>query len=141
MSAVANFGTEATGFSQLFPGIIPHLLTLRNNFYIPLHRDVITALGICDVSAETCRAIWKKGNGNSVTILVGGAEEALLARPGTNDLIVRRRLGFIKLAMRAGADIVPVYSFGENDVRLALSPFILLLRRARRADDESMLDL
>lgn len=116
MSAVANFATEATNFSVLFPGIIPHLLTLRNNFYIPLHRDVITSLGICDVSAETCRAIWRKGKGNSVTILVGGAEEALLARPGTNDVILLRRLGFIKLAIRAGADIVPCFAFGENNV-------------------------
>ena len=28
-----------------------------------------------------------------------------------------RRLGFIKVAIQHGADLVPVFSFGENDVR------------------------
>lgn len=28
MGAVATFGSEATGFSEYFPGIKPHLLTL-----------------------------------------------------------------------------------------------------------------
>jgi len=31
-------------------------------------------------------------------------------------LTLRRRLGFIKLAIREGADLVPVFSFGENDI-------------------------
>lgn len=51
-----------------------------------------------------------------MTIVVGGAAESLSARPGTADLTLKRRLGFIKLAIREGADLVPVFSFGENDV-------------------------
>lgn len=58
------------------------------------------------------------GPGSSLTIVVGGAAESLSARPGTADLVLRRRLGFIKLAIREGADLVPVFSFGENDVCL-----------------------
>jgi hypothetical protein len=53
-----------------------------------------------------------------LTIVVGGAAESLSARPGTADLTLKRRMGFIKLAMRQGADLVPVFSFGENDVSL-----------------------
>lgn len=58
-----------------------------------------------------------------MTIVVGGAAESLSARPGTADLTLRRRLGFIKLAIREGADLVPVFSFGENDVCLLASTF------------------
>jgi len=48
--------------------------------------------------------------------VVGGAAESLAARPGTADLTLRRRLGFIKIAIQHGAALVPVFSFGENDI-------------------------
>jgi 2-acylglycerol O-acyltransferase 2 len=49
-------------------------------------------------------------------IVVGGANEAILARPGINELVIKKRLGFIKLALRTGSPLVPVFSFGENDL-------------------------
>ncbi|KAJ7607837.1 DAGAT-domain-containing protein [Mycena polygramma] len=116
MGAVTTFATEATGFSAAFPGIKPHLLTLASNFKIPFYRDVILALGICSVSKKSCSNILKAGPGSAITIVVGGAAESLSAHPGTADLTLRRRLGFIKLAIRHGADLVPVFSFGENDI-------------------------
>jgi hypothetical protein len=64
---------------------------------------------------------FRAGPGSSLTIVVGGAAESLSAHPGTADLTLKRRKGFIKLAIRGGADLVPVFSFGENDVRHPLS--------------------
>jgi 2-acylglycerol O-acyltransferase 2 len=146
----------ATGFSEAFPGIKPHLLTLTNNFLIPIYRDWFLSLGISSVSKESCSNILKAGPGTSITIVVGGASESLNARPGTADLTLRRRcvlkgfrrftvievgicrLGFIKVAIQHGlisslgtiprvhiltffsASLVPVFSFGENDVRSSL---------------------
>jgi hypothetical protein len=40
-----NFAPEASGFSQLFPGIRPHLLTLKPNFSWPLLRAVLMWMG------------------------------------------------------------------------------------------------
>ncbi|KAG2057478.1 DAGAT-domain-containing protein [Suillus hirtellus] len=116
MGALATFATEATGFSKAFPGIKPHLLTLTNNFHIPLYREVIMSLGISSVSRESCSNILSSGPGQAITIVVGGAAESLSARPGTADLTLKRRLGFIKVAIQHGADLVPVFSFGENDI-------------------------
>ncbi|KAH7910231.1 diacylglycerol acyltransferase-domain-containing protein [Hygrophoropsis aurantiaca] len=116
MGAMATFATEATGFSIAFPGIRPHLLTLTNNFNIPLYREIIMALGISSVSKRSCSNILSGGAGQAITIVVGGAAESLSARPGTADLTLRRRLGFIKVAIQEGADLVPVFSFGENDI-------------------------
>ncbi|TKY89588.1 hypothetical protein EX895_001373 [Sporisorium graminicola] len=116
VAAVANLATDATEFPTSFPGITPHLLTLATNFTIPLFRDCIMAMGICSVSKRSCEAILQKGKGNAIAIVVGGASESLAAHPGTADLTLRRRLGFIKIAIRNGADLVPVFSFGENDV-------------------------
>ena len=82
---------SATGFSEAFPGIRPHLLTLTNNFLIPIYRDFFLSLGIASVSKESCSNILRAGPGSSITIVVGGASESLNARPGTADLTLRRR--------------------------------------------------
>ncbi|RDB18532.1 Diacylglycerol O-acyltransferase 2B [Hypsizygus marmoreus] len=116
MGALATFATDATGFSTAFPGIKPHLLTLTTNFNVPFYRDILLALGVCSVSKQSCSNILKAGAGSAIIIVVGGAAESLSARPGTADLTLRRRLGFIKLAIQHGADLVPVFSFGENDI-------------------------
>ncbi|KAF8997870.1 DAGAT-domain-containing protein [Cyathus striatus] len=116
MGALATFATEATGFSKAFPGIKPHLLTLTTNFHMPFYRDILMALGVCSVSRRSCSHILSQGAGSAITIVVGGAAESLSAHPGTADLTLRKRLGFIKLAIRHGADLVPVFSFGENDI-------------------------
>ncbi|KAF8324328.1 diacylglycerol acyltransferase [Cantharellus anzutake] len=116
MGAFCTFGTNATGFEENFPGIQPHLLTLTNNFHIPIYRDILLHLGVCSVSKASCTNILKRGAGQSITIVIGGAAESLSAHPGTADLTLRKRLGFIKIAIQNGADLVPVFAFGENDV-------------------------
>src|ERR1700722_16474007 len=81
----------ATGFSQTFPGIRPHLLTLTSNFKLPIYRDILLALGICSVSKRSCSNILSSGPGSAITIVVGGAAESLSAHPGTADLTLKRR--------------------------------------------------
>lgn len=116
MAAFANFATEATGFSQQYPGIVPSLLTLASNFRLPLYRDFMMSLGMCSVSKQSCEKILRSGPGRSIVIVTGGASESLSARPGTNDLTLKKRFGFIKLAIRNNASLVPVFAFGENDI-------------------------
>lgn len=72
-----------TGFSQQFPGVKPHLLTLASNFRIPIYRDILLCLGVCSVSKKSCQNILSSGPGSAITIVIGGAAESLAARPGT----------------------------------------------------------
>lgn len=116
MGAWINFATEANQFSNVFTGIDLRLLTLSTNFNMPFSRDVLLSLGICSVSRRSCENILTAGPGSSLMIVVGGAQEASNAHPHTNDLIIKKRLGFIKLALRNGSPLVPVFSFGENDL-------------------------
>lgn len=126
--AFAAFATEALGFSQLFPGIINTLLTLDTNFRIPFYRDYILAMGLASVSRESCENILSKGGpnregmGRAITIVVGGAAESLDAQPNTLRLVLRKRKGFVKLAIRTGADLVPVLAFGENELYDQVQP-------------------
>lgn len=120
--AFAAFATEALGFSQLFPGITNTLLTLDSNFRIPLYREYALRMGLASVSRESCENILSKGGpnkegmGRAITIVVGGARESLDGKPYTLRLVLKRRKGFVKLAIRCGADLVPTLAFGENDI-------------------------
>lgn len=101
---------------MLFPDITLHLLTLTSNFKVPVFRDVILALGICSCAKKSFKDILGKGPGHSIAIVVGGAQESLHTRPNTLDLVLKKRLGFIKSAINFRAQVVPVLSFGENEV-------------------------
>jgi 2-acylglycerol O-acyltransferase 2 len=60
--------------------------------------------------------------GRAITIVVGGAAESLDAQPYYMRLVLKRRKGFVKMALRTGADLVPVLAFGENDLYDQVTP-------------------
>lgn len=76
--------------------------------------------GCGSVSKRSCANVLSQGPGSAIAIVIGGAAESLSAHPGTADLTLKKRFGFVKMAIREGADLVPVFSFGENDVGLVL---------------------
>lgn len=84
--------------------------------------------GVASVAKKSCSNILRLGKGNSIAIVVGGAAESLAAHPGTNDLTLKKRFGFVKIAIREGASLVPVFSFGENDVSYV---FLFLFDRSQ----------
>ncbi len=53
----ANFSTEATGFSEKFPGLTPHLLTLKIQFSTPVHREALMIHGVCAASEKSIKYI------------------------------------------------------------------------------------
>ncbi|XP_029828946.3 2-acylglycerol O-acyltransferase 1 [Ixodes scapularis] len=117
VGAFLNFGTDATGFSELYPGITTLLLTLNINVHCPLSRELCLLYGL--VSADRDSLQWiltKQGVGNAAVVVVGGAQEALDAHKGKSVLTLRNRKGFVRCALQCGADLVPVFSFGENDI-------------------------
>ncbi|CAF4774176.1 unnamed protein product, partial [Rotaria magnacalcarata] len=117
LGAFCNFATEATGFEEKFPGINLRLLTLKANFRIPFYGLYLSMLGICDASKESCNYILEKSFGNSILLVLGGAKESLDARPSHEYILtLKNRKGFVKIGLANGASLVPVFSFGENDL-------------------------
>ena len=116
VGALITFATNATGFERAFPGLDLRLLTLAINFYFPFTREVLMALGINSVTKQSVETNLTRKPGASVAIVVGGAAEALDARPGWAVLTLARRKGFVKMAIKTGASLVPVFAFGENDI-------------------------
>ena len=121
LGTVANFGTEANDFSEIFPGITPHLMTLKANFCWPLTREYNLSYGLCVSSKRSFQWILNnrgacKKRGQACVVVVGGAQESLDVQPGKYSLTILNRKGFIKMALTTGAHLVPVFSFGENDL-------------------------
>ncbi|KAM8972537.1 2-acylglycerol O-acyltransferase 2-like [Pelodytes ibericus] len=117
VGAFGNFCTEGTGFSSLFPGLTSHLLMLPAWFRIPFFREYIMSGSLVSSDKASARHLLSKKEGGQVLVIaVGGPPEALDAKPGELSLQLLRRTGFIKLALTYGAHLVPVLSFGENDL-------------------------
>ena len=119
-SSVLNFATEANQFSLNFNNLPIRLCTIDLNFRIPLLREFLLAMGFVSASKDSISYLLKKNI--SVAIIIGGAQEALDARPRTNDLTIKSRKGFIKQAILNKAYLIPVFSFGENDLYKQIYP-------------------
>ncbi|CAE8634623.1 unnamed protein product, partial [Polarella glacialis] len=114
IGAMASFGTDGTGFSAAFPGLFVHLLGHDAIFRIPLLREWCLIHGCGAVDRGTCQRLL--GEGRSIALAPGGAKESLECEPGTMRLFLKSRKGYAKLALRTGAALVPVLSFGENEL-------------------------
>lgn len=112
--ALLNYGTDATGWHEKFPKLTPRLATLSMNFRFPIMREILASMGLIAASAGSIRKALKPGA--AVIVVVGGAAEALDTKPGEYVLTLTRRTGFFRIALEMGADLVPTFGFGENDI-------------------------
>ncbi|KAG1703656.1 2-acylglycerol O-acyltransferase 1 [Nymphon striatum] len=133
VGSFCNFCTESTDFSKIFPGIRPYALTLDGHFQFPFYREFFMCSGSCAVSKRSIEWILtKEGKGCAPVIVIGGAAEALDAHAFQATLTLKRRKGFIRLAIKHGVSLVPIYSFGENELfSQVLNPKGSLLRKTQ----------
>lgn len=83
-------------------------------FYIPVVRELLMWLGCIDASAKTAEKALKEGM--SLLIYVGGEKEQLACKYGEHAVVVKKRKGFVRLAVKYGASLIPTYVWGENDL-------------------------
>jgi hypothetical protein len=95
-------------------GVDWRVVTVTASFMIPVWRELVLACGLVDARPAVVDRLLQRGT--SVMIVVGGALEALDARPGSTELTLARRKGFVRLALRHRAHLVPCFSFGENEL-------------------------
>lgn len=83
-------------------------------FYIPIIREVYLWLGAVDCSKPILKNFLQKGY--SIAIFVGGAQESQYSGIGSTKSILKNRDGIFKLALETGSNLVPVYTFGNNNM-------------------------
>ena len=126
---VCCFGADVHNIGSMIPGIKIHAQTLAINFWIPFWRQLTIWGGCGDASAHCIRKTLRSGPGESIALVVGGAEESLLSSPKTNILCLNKRKGFVKIALETGSPLVPVFGFGETNVYYNFAHGSPLLRR------------
>ena len=94
---------------------------------LPLAREVFLGVGICSASADSLINLLSQSNDRNaetnrdgctsvaVGLINGGVREYHYTYPNTYRFVVAKRRGFIKIAFKTGASLVPAISFGEND--------------------------
>ena len=89
----------------------------------PLVKHFVGLFGLVDASAASLTRWLNKGK--SVVLYIGGIAELFLVSQHEEKLFARKRKGFIKLALRTGAEIVPVYFLGNTSVLSVLTGSVL----------------
>lgn len=94
----------------------------------PLLKDVLGIFGVLPADGKSLARQLKRG---SVVLYIGGMAELFRSSPKREAVFLKGRKGFIKLALREGADVIPVYLFGNTTVLSALTagPLAELSRR------------
>jgi len=112
--AAVGFSTD-TLWNAAFPGIKFRVLTATAAFFVPVIRELWLWSYCVDASKPVAVRVMKE-HGCSVFVYPGGEKEQLETEYGKHKLVLRERKGFVKLAMQQGADLVPVYAFGETSL-------------------------
>lgn len=101
--------------STVFPKSYLNFRTLAASvlFHIPVVREFCLWTGC--VNAARTVAERALDNGRSIVVLPGGEREQLATVEGRESVYLEKRKGFVKLALRKGALLVPMYVFGTVD--------------------------
>jgi hypothetical protein len=113
-----NFSTETGGFSEKFPGIKAFVLMHELLILFSPIRELAIALGFTSVAQSSFEFLLSKPDGgNGVVLYPGGVKEQIATKHGPKiNLVLKDRKGFVREALKHGASLVPVFTFGEHDV-------------------------
>jgi 1-acyl-sn-glycerol-3-phosphate acyltransferase len=78
----------------------------------PIFKQILRSIGIIDASRHVARKALE--NGESLGISTGGVAEVFETNSDDECIVLKQRIGLIKLAIRTGADLVPCYLFGNT---------------------------
>ena len=107
------------GFGSKLTTVVPTAAaTVVKKF--PVLKDVLGVFGVIDASGATLAKRLVRPM-SSVVIYVGGMVELFYSSPKREVVFLKKRKGFIKMALRTGADVIPLYLFGNTTVLSALT--------------------
>jgi len=82
-------------------------------FMLPFIKDIIPLLNAIPSDEFSIRDTLQK---ESISITIGGIDEMSRVSPKDLQLVVRKRSGIFKIALELGIPIVPVLTYGEQEV-------------------------
>ena len=94
-------------------GLLVRSLGDRSHFSVPVWRDWLVRNGMVLGTPQKCDALMEAGE--SILVFPGGAREVWRRKDEQYTLIWKKRLGFVRQAIKHGYDIIPFASFGADD--------------------------
>ena len=88
-------------------------LTASAALRVPLMRQVLKVIGCIDAGRKHARHALEHWP-YSIGISTGGVAEVFETNAGHECVLLKERIGLVKLAIRTGSDLVPVYLFGNT---------------------------
>jgi len=101
-------------WETLFPGVDIRVLGASPMFKAPGCREICLWMGAVDAGRRTAERVLKAGK--SVVVYPGGSREIFDTDPNSSETRchLTKRKGFVRLALKHGAELVPVFVFGEK---------------------------
>ena len=94
-------------------------------FTLPLVRELTLWSGCIDAGRESANKCLEAGH--SLVIVPGGEHEQMLTRYGHESVYIKKRKGFVRLALKHKTGLIPAYVFGCVDTQHT-SSFLIDLR-------------
>lgn len=105
-------------FKVTNPEYVPTKQVLHHYMdYFPIARDIFRLGGTIP---STYSSIKKTLEQESVSIILGGAQELLLMKGTDYNFVIKSRSGIFKLALETGTPIVPFITYGEQELFIPL---------------------
>ncbi|CEM25103.1 unnamed protein product [Vitrella brassicaformis CCMP3155] len=105
-----DFGFRENAESEGFPY---RTLAASSLFWFPIAREGALWTGCVDAGRRTAECVLS--HGLSILVVPGGQREMLMTQCGKEIIYLKKRLGFVRLAVRHGVALVPCYVFGASD--------------------------
>lgn len=80
----------------------------------PIFRQFLGTIGCIDASASVAKKTLERNK--TIGISTGGVAEVFETNNKDQVIVLKSRMGIIKLAFRTGADLVPCYLFGNTEL-------------------------
>lgn len=104
--------------------------------HTPILKHVMGIFGLVDASSKNfTKHVRKKGKEGCIFLYAGGIAELFKSSSTEERLYLKKRKGFIKVALREGVDVLPIYLFGNSNVLTILKsgPLATLSRKLQVA--------
>jgi len=99
-------------------------------FKIPVLGEIFTVTNARPVDRKTLDSLLSEGA--SIAVQPGGVKEQAASREDQEQAIFPAKLGFVRMAMKYGTPLMPVYLFGENQLYKRVNGFDWLTELIRK---------